>query len=126
MNIDRIRARLSITFITAEHLMIVKFEGWPDIKMRSVLLHIVKQIIKNLSISDYPPQALCRHASVKSRILCAQLLVMQQPRLSEGSSWISKQRKLRISQFLSEPSSKIIIRRNYRLPVNPSLLCFPI
>jgi hypothetical protein len=36
MNIDRIRARLSITFITAEHLMIVKFEGWPDIKMRSV------------------------------------------------------------------------------------------
>ena len=34
MNIDRIRARLSITFITAEQLMIVKFEGWPDIKMR--------------------------------------------------------------------------------------------
>ena len=36
MHIDRIRARFSITFITAEHLMIVKFEGWPDIKMRSV------------------------------------------------------------------------------------------
>ena len=45
MNIDRIRARLSITFITAEHLMIVKFEGWPDIKMRFVSSKIVDKII---------------------------------------------------------------------------------
>ena len=37
MNIDRIRARLSVTFITAEHLMIVKFEGWPDIIKRFVI-----------------------------------------------------------------------------------------
>ena len=34
MNIDRIRARLSVTFSTSEDLMIAKFEGWPDIKMR--------------------------------------------------------------------------------------------
>ena len=34
MNLDRIRARLAITFITAERLAIAKFEGWPDLKMR--------------------------------------------------------------------------------------------
>ena len=37
MNIDRIRARLSVTFITSEDLMVAKFEGWPDIKMRSAV-----------------------------------------------------------------------------------------
>jgi len=34
LTIDRIRARLSATFITDEHLIIAKFEGWPEIKMR--------------------------------------------------------------------------------------------
>ena len=36
MSMDRITARLSVTFITAEDLMIAKFEGWPNIKMRFV------------------------------------------------------------------------------------------
>lgn len=34
LNLDRIRGRFSITFITAEDLLIAKLEGWPDIKSR--------------------------------------------------------------------------------------------
>ena len=34
LNMDRIRGRFSITIITVEDLMIVKLEGWPDIKSR--------------------------------------------------------------------------------------------
>ena len=34
LKMDRIRGRFSITIIAAEDLMIVKMEGWPDIKSR--------------------------------------------------------------------------------------------
>ena len=44
MNIDRIRARLSVTFITAEHLMIAKFEGWPDIIKRFVISKEIRYV----------------------------------------------------------------------------------
>ena len=54
MNIDRIRARLSVTFITAEHLMIVKFEGWPDIIKRFVISKDMDaKIFIVLIFSDY-------------------------------------------------------------------------
>ena len=56
MNIDRIRARLSVTFITAEHLMIVKFEGWPDIIKRFVISKEIRYVCEDfivLIFSDY-------------------------------------------------------------------------
>jgi hypothetical protein len=44
LNMDRIRGRFSITIITAEDLMIVKVEGWPDIKSRLSTVESESQI----------------------------------------------------------------------------------
>ena len=44
LNMDRISGRFSITIINTEDLMIVKMEGWPDIKSRLSTVESESQI----------------------------------------------------------------------------------